>query len=227
MQISLKPAKGKRFVFSLLPEKFRVKYAAKYQSFDIISLGTVEVPKGHDVVEISWEGCFFGEGKKHLAGVVTDNWQKPNVCVKTLRDWMNKGTELTLIISGTWINMDVTVSALEATPQGAYGDVSYSITFKRVRDLKIYTTKESKVGKKKKTKSRPKKKNSSSGSGSSTPYTVKSGDTLWGIARRYNTTWQKLYSRNKDMIEKVAKKRGMKNSDNGHWIFPGTRLTIP
>lgn len=212
-----------------MPENVHAKYAAKYQSFDIISKGTIKVPKGHDVPEISWEGEFFGPAKKNLAGVDTANWKAPNTCVKILRDWMNNKTELTLIISGTWINMDVTIASFDVKPHGGYGDVSYSIVFERVRDLKIYTTQESKVGQKKKTKSRAKKKSSSfsSGSGGSDgTYTVKSGDTLYKIAKKKNTTWQNLYNKNKAVIERVAKKHGMKNSDHGHWIWPGTKLVI-
>lgn len=228
MQISLKPAKGSKFVFALMPEEVHAKYAAKSQSFDIISKGIIKVPKGHDVPEISWDGEFFGAAKKNLAGVDTANWKAPKTCVKTLRDWMNSGAELTLIISGTWINMDVTIASFAAVPHGGYGDVSYSIVFQRVRDLKIYTVKESKTGKKKKTKSRAKKKSSNTGSGGSAgTYTVKSGDTLIRIAKKNNTTWQKLYNRNKTVIENTAKKRGRKNSDHGHWIWPGTKLTLP
>ena len=228
MQISLKPAKGSKFVFSLLPETVQTKYAANYQSFDIISMGTIMVPKGHDVPEISWESEFFGKSKKNLTGVDTAHWKEPNTCVKILRDWMNNKTELTLIISGTWINMDVTIASFDPKPHGGYGDVSYSIVFKRVRDLKIHTTKESNIGQKKKTKSRTKKKGSYIlKNGSSGTYTVKSGDTLIGIAKRKNTTWQKLYNKNKTVIENTAKKHGRKNSDHGHWIWPGTKLVLP
>ena len=43
MDIKLIPVeKGSKFTFPALPEKVQGKYAAKYQSFDIISLGTVK-----------------------------------------------------------------------------------------------------------------------------------------------------------------------------------------
>lgn len=61
-------------------------------------------------------------------------------------------------------------------------------------------------------------------------YIVKSGDNLVKISSMFYKTsvyWRKLYEANKEVIESTAKKRGMKSSDNGHWIFPGTVLTIP
>ena len=61
-------------------------------------------------------------------------------------------------------------------------------------------------------------------------YIVKSGDTLTGISVMFYKTsvyWRTIYEANKEVIESTARKRGMKSSDNGHWIFPGTALTIP
>ena len=61
-------------------------------------------------------------------------------------------------------------------------------------------------------------------------YTVKSGDTLTGISVQFYKTsvyWRILLEANKQVIESTARKHGFKNSDNGHWIFPGTVLTIP
>lgn len=222
MQISLRTAEGNCFIFSLLPEKLNVKYAAKYQSFDIISEGAIDVPRGSDVVEVSWNGEFFGKSKKSLAGVDTANWKEPDTCVQILRNWLDAGTELTLIVSGTWINVDVTIASLDVTPHGGYGDVSYSITFKKVRTLKIYTAKELKIGKKKKTKSRTKKKSSAK-----KKYILKKGDTLSKVALKNKITWIVIYNKNKSVIESAAKKHGFSDSNRGSRVFAGTMLTIP
>lgn len=61
-------------------------------------------------------------------------------------------------------------------------------------------------------------------------YKVKKGDCLWNISRKFygtGTKWKKIYNANKTIIEKTAKKYGRKSSSNGHWIYPGTKLTIP
>lgn len=60
-------------------------------------------------------------------------------------------------------------------------------------------------------------------------WVVKSGDTLWALAKRFYGNGQlhtKIYNDNKLVIEEEAKKRGRKSSSNGHWIYPGTKLTI-
>lgn len=74
------------------------------------------------------------------------------------------------------------------------------------------------------------KKKSSGSSGSGSKYTVKSGDTLWSIAKKYygsGAKYIKIYNANKTIIEKKAKARGKSSSNKGHWIYPGTVLTIP
>lgn len=61
-------------------------------------------------------------------------------------------------------------------------------------------------------------------------YTVKPGDTLTDIAEKQYKTgvyWRDIYNENKTVIEATAKKHKFLNSDNGHWIFPGTQLSIP
>ncbi len=227
MKITLKPAKGSRFVFSVLPEEIRGRGSARYQNFDIISKGAVKVPRGTEVTEISWDGEFFGKSKRKEALVQTAHWQPPKSCVKTLMGWMEDGTELNLIVSGTWINLDVTIASFSPVEYGAYKNVKYSITFVKSRDLAVYTTKETKAGSRKKTKPRPKKKDSGQNGSASSYYIVKKNDTLIKIAGKNGCKWMEIYNCNKELIEKTAKKHGLENSDKGRWIFPGTKLVIP
>lgn len=61
-------------------------------------------------------------------------------------------------------------------------------------------------------------------------YTVKSGDTLWDIARislGNGARSGELYALNQEVIEATAKKRGRASSSKGHWIYPGTVLKLP
>mgnify|MGYP003039031332 FL=1 len=61
-------------------------------------------------------------------------------------------------------------------------------------------------------------------------YTVVSGDTLWGISKKFygtGTKYSVIYNANADLIESTAKSHGKKSSSNGHWIWPGETLTIP
>lgn len=100
------------------------------------------------------------------------------------------------------------------------------------REIKIYITKELKIGTSSKTQ-RPasKKSNKKSTTGSkTTTYTIKSGDTLSRIAQKKlgkASRYPEIYKLNKSKIEAAAKKHGRKSSNNGHWIYPGTKLTIP
>lgn len=61
-------------------------------------------------------------------------------------------------------------------------------------------------------------------------YKVKKGDCLWKISKKFygtGTKWKKIYDANKKVIEDTAKKRGLRSSCNGWWIFPDTELIIP
>lgn len=230
MNIKLIPAgKGSKFTFPSLPEKIQGKYGAKYQSFDIISQGTVKVPKGTDVAEFTWDGVFFGESKKTEPIVKKSKWKEPNECVKILSNFMKNETVLNLIVTETWINVDVTISSFQPGPAGAYGNVEYSITFVQNKPLELYTTGELKVDKSKK-KTKPRNNSGGKSKGGGSTYTVVSGDTLWGIAAKKlgsGSKWTLIYNANVKTIEAEAKKHGKASSDHGHWIWAGEVLTIP
>lgn len=230
MDIKLIPAGGgQTFTFPALPEQIKGSYAAKYQSFDIISKGTVKIPKGTNVTEITWDGEFFGVSKRNEAVVRSGAWREPAECVKILTDYMTNGTVLNLIVTGTWINIDVTLSSFRPAAYGAYGNIKYSVSFVQKKPLQIYDTNELQIAAFVR-KTRP--RNDSSGEAAASSggtYTVVRGDTLSGIAAKNcggAGKWPALYNANAASIEAEAKRRGKSGSDHGHWIFPGQVLQL-
>ncbi|MEU5254396.1 alpha/beta fold hydrolase [Streptomyces longwoodensis] len=61
-------------------------------------------------------------------------------------------------------------------------------------------------------------------------YTVAPGDTLWDIAHRTlgdALRWDRVYALNQQALDRAARRHGYASSDRGHWVFPGTALTLP
>lgn len=214
--------KKARFRFPSLPEEIEVSRGANYQSYSVIGKGDVKIPKGTEVEVIKWNGEFFGKTKRK-EGLIKA-WVSPTKCKKQLTKWMESGTVLRLMVTGTSINCDVTISKLATKEYGAYGNCSYSIEFFRNDKLVVYTSNELGLGEKsKKFSSRPSSEKSKN-------YKVVKGDSLWKISKKFygtGTKWEKIYNANKTKIEKTAKKHGKKNSSHGHWIWPGEILVIP
>lgn len=233
MNIKLQKSKKNKFYFSLMPEKIEVKKETKYQSIDIISLGTVKFPKGTGVDSLSWSGQFFGEEHKDYPGVKKGKWSSPETCIENLSKYRDDNATLNVVITdgdtGLDFNMDMTISSFDYTYSGAYGDVSYTIKLEQKKELVVHTTKELKIAKAKKKKKKKKARAKSTVEPKKGTYTVKSGDTLSKIAAKNcggASKWPKLYDKNKSIIESTAKKHKFKDSDHGHWIFPGTVLTL-
>lgn len=216
---------GTKFTFPALPERINGKSAAKYQSFDILSLGAVKIPRGTDVEEISWDGEFFGPSKRNEAVVRSHAYMNPVECVNILKNYMKNETVLNLIVTESFINLDVTISSFQPAAYGAYGNIKYSITFVQKKTLEIYDTTELNVAAFVQ-KTVPRNDPAPAGGN----YTVKKGDNLWKIAKQQcgsSLKWTAIYDANKDVIESTARKYRKSGSDHGHWIYPGTVLVIP
>ena len=97
-------------------------------------------------------------------------------------------------------------------------------------EAKVDVTMEEYVSTSSNKKKPAKSKNSTSSSKTETiKYTVKKGDTLWALAKKYlgkGALYTEIYSKNKSVIESTAKKHRKSSSENGHWIYPGTVLEI-
>lgn len=160
------------------------------------------------------------------------NLNAPMEYVRLLNSWMDE--PVTLIITGTHVNCAVIIESFAYNNPDAVEDVAYTISFKEYAKP-TYTkpkgkTKANGTGKaNKKEGSKGNKTDRSTKKAKTTKYAVKKGDTLQKISKKITGTssnWKKIYTQNKKTIEAAAKKKGKKSSEQGYWIYPGTKLVV-
>lgn len=123
------------------------------------------------------------------------------------------------MVTETFINHEVYISDFTATNTGGAGDVSYSVTFTEAKEIKVYTTSELNIKPAAKTNETSSATRPAPAAASAKTYTVKSGDSLWAIAKRYlgsGSRYNEIYELNKSTI-----------GSNPNLIYPGQVFTLP
>ena len=193
----------------------------RFATYEIMNKGPVKVPDGRNLETVSWVAMFPGAARKNEPWIRT--WTDPLELDAIFKEWLEKQPKLKLVITDSNINIDCYVMTYIPIQSGGFGDINYSITLEQRDELVIKA-----VTAKTTNKSTSNRTTKSTGK----TYKVKSGDCLWDIAKMSihygkGSEWKKIYNANKDIIEKEAKRRGRKDSNNGWWIYPGTVLQIP
>lgn len=217
--------------FPILPPSFEVATSQNNTSENVHRKGEVNLlgEKALETIEIS---SFFPSKEYPFCQYIGFD-TNPYYYVEKIKRWKEKKVTPRLIITGNSnINMLVSIESFRYGEQDGSGDVSFSLELKEYVALK-YTDKKKKTNtsngkkvKKKNTKATSKK---STRSVKTETYIVKEKDTLCSIAKKKtgkSSNWKKIYQKNKTVIEKAAKKHGKKSSNNGKWIYPGTKLVI-
>lgn len=204
---------GARIALSMLPEKLNCNGSTKFQTYDIINMGEVKLPRGTNLLSFSWSGTFPGSSRKTHSFVKSQHWKPPKELVNLFEQWRKNGTILILLITETWINHEVMLSNFTGTPTGGCGDVSYDVTFVENREIKIYSVSELNIASSARTH-RPEP-----AAAAATTYTVKKGDSLWAIAKKFlgdGRRYTELYELNSAII-----------GNNPNLIYPGQIFTLP
>ena len=196
------------------PESFAFTEKHNNTSVNVNSIGEVNLLGKRDL-KTGTISSHFPKRDRNYAN--NSGRQAPYTYINKLLSWKSSGKPVQLIITGTKINFQVTIETLKYGEQDGTGDVYYDLTLKEYREVEIKKTKLKKTKKKKTTKKKSKPKRPAAKKKTKT-YTVKSGDCLWNIAKRFygnGAQYTKIYNANRGKIK------------NPNLIYPGQVLTIP
>lgn len=230
-------AKKDPYVFRLpvLPESIKISFDANNSSAQIVDIGEITQKMGRKAKVISFES-FFPKGE-FQSSIPWKDSHYPVTFINAIEKSVDRKLTVRFIFSRN-DRHDLALSLLCTIEKFTYhedgedpGTIYYSITLKEYRSPTVNQIKK-KSGSNGKTGKASKKSGSSRPKTATKPktYTIKKGDTLWAIAKKYlgsGNKWKTIYNANKSVIEKAAKKHGKSSSSTGHWIYPGTVISIP
>lgn len=213
MEFWLQKDNDSKFRLPVNPSQFTVTVANKNTVVNVIQLGDINLLGKTGLRDISLSS-FFPARVYNFSAIKEE--KDPKDYVNRIEKWRNAGEPIRVIITGV-LNMECSIESFTYGEQDATGDIYYTIALKEYRKIKIKTVTGSNSGTASTaTASTRTTKNPSSSSGST--YTVKSGDSLWKIAKQFygnGAEYNKIYEANKDKIS------------NPDVIFVGQVLTIP
>lgn len=215
LQIWLKGGED-RVRIPVLPSSYTITSEQDNTSVTVCNLGEVTLRGKRKLQQVSFSSFF----PMHYDASYCDVRSKSPISMVNKIEAMKQAGSVKLIITGI-LSMKVTIESFEWGENDRTGDIAYTLTMKEYRTVSIPASTLVKDS-----PTQPDPGNSGSGtSGRDQPettstqsYTVKSGDTLSGIARKLtgSTNWKTIYEQNKGVI-----------GSNPNMIKPGQVLTIP
>lgn len=219
--------------FPITPGELNIKVGSKNKVVTLINEGDINILKSPSLIEVEFEARFPMRNYPYSRNV--SNFQTYFDKFKELKE---ERRSFRFIVARTTPNGKRTwdtnlLMALEDFGLNESADEGDDVlmTFK-LKQFKEYGVKNVKVvtAKPSTTSTSNKPRNDDNKTKAAQSYTVKSGDCLWNIAKRFygsGVKWTTIYNENKSVIESTAKRYGKKSSSNGHWIYPSTKLIIP
>ena len=206
-------AESEKLRIPVLPETFTVSIGSNNSSVDVVGLGVVVIKQDRPAFQFSFSSFF---PKKNFPGVSVA-LSSPLACIEKLKKWHDGDKPVHLILTDVGIDVFCTIEQLNYHEQGGdTGTIHYDITLKEYREV---TVRQVKIDTPKKTATVEKTEQRVDNSVKPKTYTVKSGDCLWNIAKKFygsGAQYKKLYDVNMAVI-----------GGNPNLIYPGQVLTIP
>lgn len=222
--------------FPITPGELSVKVGSNNKTVTLIGEGDINILKSPSLIEVEFEARFPMRQYPYAR-----EYTSFNTYFKKFEELKEQRKSFRFIVARTtpsgkrtWdTNLLVALEDFTLNESADEGDdVLISFKLKQYKDYGVKTLKVSatKLSKPTTTSTSKKARSTNNKTKSAKTHVVKSGDCLWNIAKKYYGNGSKytvIYKANKSAIEADAKKHGKRSSSNGHWIWPGLKLTIP
>lgn len=207
----------------IAPQKLTVKIKDNNKTLTLINEGDINFLRAPGLTEITFDAVLPMLGQYSFA----NGYRRPDSYLNKLESLMAGKEPFRFLVSrvapsGRLLydtNMKVSLENYTVTEDATKGpDVTVSITLKQYISYSTKTVTVVKPKPEKKPVVQQKKKRETSSAPKVKTYTVKSGDCLWNIAKKYygnGAQYTKIYNANKGKIK------------NPNLIYPGQVLTIP
>lgn len=207
----------------IAPQKLTVKIKGNNKTLTLINEGDINFLRAPGLTEITFDAVLPMLGQYSFA----NGYRRPDSYLNKLESLMTGKEPFRFLVSrvspsGRLLydtNMKVSLENYTVTEDATRGpDVTVSITLKQYISYSTKTVTVVKPKPEKKPVVQQKKKRETSSAPKVKTYTVKSGDCLWNIAKKYygnGAQYTKIYNANKGKIK------------NPNLIYPGQVLTIP
>lgn len=224
---------GVLLTLPITPSEITIKVGSNNKTITLINEGEINILKSPSLTEISFDARFPMRKYPYSrsTGTFESWWEKIKNLKENRKSFRFIVARRTPSGSRTWdTNFLVALEDFEIKESADEGD-DVIISF-NLKQYKQYSTKTVKLptSKPNTTSTSTETRDTNNKTSTSKTYTVVSGDCLWNIAKKFYGSGSKytiIYNANKEAIEADAKKHGKKSSSNGHWIWPGLKLTIP
>ena len=207
-------AEKEKIQLPVLPERFETRNGSNNSSMNISGLGEIVIMQSRPALQFSFSS-FFPATK--FPGVQVGSLTKPLTLVQKINEWKTSKKPVHLIATACGVDLYASIEDFSYSEEGSDpGTYQYSITLKEYREITVRQVKvdiPKAVATVKKTEPRV------DNTVQPRTYTVKSGDCLWNIAKKFygnGAQYTKIYNANKGVI-----------GGNPNLIYPGQVLAIP